>query len=127
MKALFSKALVTAAVLAVSAPAFAGQPETHSAPAATGAVAVAVAPQADTLATAVPEVKDAPMADPRFAPYCLKYTGSVIVAAQNRRAERHARWTGTAPKLRCTATGVALKVNPDGVPVPDQGAATRSR
>ncbi|TAK37952.1 MAG: hypothetical protein EPO30_08600 [Lysobacteraceae bacterium] len=92
MKAIMSAGLATAA-LVLPAMAFAAQPE----PAGT-----------------------MQMADARFAPYCLRDTGSVIVAMQNRRAERHARATGTKPKLRCTATGVALKVNADGVPVPDQ-------
>ena len=115
MKAKFPAGLTMAAIaLAVSMPAFALQPEASSVPAA----AVAAAPQAGPLARPADEA--APMADPRFAPYCLKDTGSVIVAMQNRRAERIARANGTTPKLRCTATGIALKVNADGVPVPDQ-------
>ena len=55
---------------------------------------------------------------------------AVFVGGNNRGthgADAIARANGTTPKLRCTATGVALKVNPDGVPVPDQGPATRVR
>ena len=115
MNARISAGLVAAVVLAVSVPALAGEPQ---ALVATGAVAAA-APQANPIAE--PAASQVPMADPRFAPYCLKDTGSVIVAMQNRRAERQARANGTTPKLRCTATGIALRVNADGVPVPDQG------
>lgn len=120
MKTSISAGLATMLAVAASAPALATQPESFTAPAA------GVAPQASALAA--PAQADAPRADPRFAPYCLKDTGSVIVAMQNRRAERVAKATGTAPKLRCTATGIALRVNADGVPVPDQGqSGTRVR
>lgn len=122
MKAKFPAGLTMAAIaLAVSMPAFALQPEGSAAPAA----AMAAAPQANPMAR--PSDHSGPIADPRFAPYCLKDTGSVIVAMQNRRAERIARANGTTPKLRCTATGIALKVNSDGVPVPDQGLETQVR
>ena len=120
MKAMFSAGLAAAAlVMSTAAPA--AQPESAAVP----ATAMVAAPQANPMP--IPANGTVPMGDPRFAPYCLRDTGSVIVAMQNRRAERHARATGTTPKLRCTATGVALKVNPDGVPVPDQGPATRVR
>ena len=111
MNAKLSAGLMTAVLLALAAPVQAAQPE------GLGAASVAP-PQVDPMA--MPARPGAPMADPRFAPYCLKDTGSVIVAMQNRRAEREAKANGTKPQLRCTATGIALKVNADGVPVPDQ-------
>jgi hypothetical protein len=97
-------------------------------PAPVDGVVVATGEVAPSLAARVPIEAAAPKADPRFAAYCLRDTGSVIVAMQNRRAERIAKANGTTPKLRCTGMGVALRVNADGVPVPDQGQpASRMR
>lgn len=90
-------------------------------PAPVDGAVVAAGAVAPSLTARVPIETEAPKADPRFAAYCLHDTGSVIVAMQNRRAERIAKANGTAPKLRCTGMGVALRVNADGVPVPDQG------
>ena len=110
MKSTFPAGLLATALLAASPLAFAGGP-----------AAVAAAAPVPVQATAtIPAEQAAQKADPRFAAYCLHDTGSVIVAMQNRRAERIARANGTAPKLRCTGMGVALKVNADGVPVPVQ-------
>jgi len=117
MRTKLPAGLAIAMALAVSAPAFAAQSD------AVTTVASAAAPQSNPLAAPQAETT----ADPRFAPYCLRDTGSVIVAMQNRRAERIAKANGTTPKLRCTATGIALRVNADGVPVPNQGQVTQVR
>lgn len=90
-------------------------------PAPVDGAVVATGAAAPSLTARAPVEAEAPKADPRFAAYCLRDTGSVIVAMQNQRAERIARANGTTPKLRCTGLGVALRVNADGVPVPDQG------
>ena len=108
MKSTFPAGLLATALLAASPLALAEGP----------AAVAAAAPVQDTVT--IPAEQAGQKADPRFAAYCLHDTGSVIVAMQNRRAERIARANGTAPKLRCTGMGVALKVNADGVPVPVQ-------
>ena len=108
MKSTFPAGLLATALLVASPLALAEGP----------AAVAAAAPVQDTVT--IPAEQAGQKADPRFAAYCLHDTGSVIVAMQNRRAERIARANGTAPKLRCTGMGVALKVNADGVPVPVQ-------
>ena len=110
---LFAGLLAVAAVAAVP-----GAASAQDALPTQGILAASAAPTPDL--RKIPAQAEAPQSDPRFAAYCLRDTGSVIVTMQNRRAERIAKATGTAPKLRCTGMGIALRVNADGVPVPVQ-------
>jgi hypothetical protein len=117
MKGLSSAVVFASALLAVSTAALAAQPVTPVATLVAAAPEAAPAP----MPRSVPVEQQAPKADPRFAVYCLHHTGSPIIDMQNKRAERIARANGTKPQLRCTGMGVALRVNPDGELVPDQG------